>query len=127
MTGSFKVSSTFRCYGGSHLNNPAVRHPPLIPLQILAGPGSGKTKVLTSRIVYLVTECGYDPTSICAVTFTNKAASEMRQRLTAQLGEEVTKKIKVGTFHAISAMFLRTFGKVVGVHRDFSICDADDR
>ena len=83
--------------------------------------------MLTSRIVYLIKECGHDPESICAVTFTNKAASEMRERLAASIGAEVTKEIKVGTFHAISARFLRKFGKAVGVRDNFSVCDADDR
>ncbi len=63
--------------------------PPDVPLQILAGPGSGKTRVLTSRVAYLVQHHGYKPHQIVAVTFTNKAANEMRKRLKALLGDKI--------------------------------------
>ncbi|KAF9485206.1 P-loop containing nucleoside triphosphate hydrolase protein [Pholiota conissans] len=85
----------------------AVEHDPKIPLQILAGPGSGKTKVLTSRIARLILIHKLPPKSICAVTFTNKAANEMRERLTKLLGKEATKALQMGTFHSICAKFLR--------------------
>ncbi|KAF9223657.1 UvrD-helicase-domain-containing protein [Gyrodon lividus] len=110
--------------------NPAqsqcVEHPPALPLQILAGPGSGKTRVLTSRIAYLIMHHGMDPSSICAVTFTNKAANEMHTRLVKILGKNNTNKIKLGTFHAICALFLRKYGYLIGVERNFTICDADE-
>ncbi|KAF9243513.1 ATP-dependent DNA helicase pcra [Melanogaster broomeanus] len=103
-----------------------VEHPPAIPLQILAGPGSGKTRVLTSRIAYLILHHGMDPSSICAVTFTNKAANEMRTRLIKILGKNRTDDIKLGTFHAICALFLRKHGHLVGLERNFTICDTDE-
>lgn len=105
----------------------AVRHPPEIPLQILAGPGSGKTKVLTCRIAHLITHHHILPFSICAVTFTNKAANEMRERLTKLVGKETTGQIKIGTFHALCAMFLRWHAGLVGIEGSFTICDADER
>ena len=74
---------------------------------VLAGAGSGKTKVLTSRIANLVKNCNVNPYSIMAVTFTNKAAKEMQSRLAAILGEEVVKKMWVGTFHNICGRILR--------------------
>ncbi|KAJ3548442.1 hypothetical protein NM688_g5299 [Phlebia brevispora] len=104
----------------------AVQHPPHIPLQILAGPGSGKTKVLTSRIAHLVTVHSIPPTSICAVTFTNKAANEMRERLEKLVGNHVTSQIKLGTFHALCAMFLRKHATLIGIGRNFTVCDADE-
>ena len=105
----------------------AVQHPPDIPLQILAGPGSGKTRVLTSRIVHLVSVHGVQPASICAVTFTNKAASEMRERLKKMLGDEIVSQIKMGTFHALCARYLRRYATLVGAEGNFTVCDADER
>ncbi|PCH42532.1 UvrD-helicase-domain-containing protein [Wolfiporia cocos MD-104 SS10] len=104
----------------------AVMHSPDIPLQILAGPGSGKTKVLTCRIAHLISKHSISPQSICAVTFTNKAANEMRERLTKLIGIEQTNQIKLGTFHAICSMFLRKYAKLVGLDSNFTICDADE-
>ncbi|KAI8980111.1 UvrD-helicase-domain-containing protein [Trametes punicea] len=104
----------------------AVQHPPQIPLQILAGPGSGKTKVLTMRIAYLITHCHLPPWSLCAVTFTNKAANEMRERLIKLIGKDSTAQIKMGTFHAMCAMFLRRYSRVVGIEGNFTVCDADE-
>ena len=75
-------------------------------LLVLAGAGSGKTKVLTTRIVNLV-KSGVNPYKILAVTFTNKAAKEMRERLSKMIGEEVVKKMWVGTFHNICGRILR--------------------
>ena len=70
-------------------SNPAVVHPPQVPLQILAGPGSGKTRTLTTRIAHLILHHNIPPAHIVAVTFTNKAANEMRHRLRALLGNRV--------------------------------------
>ena len=104
-----------------------MEHPPNVPLQILAGPGSGKTKVLTSRIVHLITQHGILPSSICAVTFTNKAALEMRTRLGKILAKEQVRQIKMGTFHALCAQFLRKYATLVGINGNFTVCDADER
>ena len=96
------------------------------PLLIVAGPGSGKTRVLTHRIAYLVGECGVNPWQILAVTFTNKAAREMRERLDRLLlsrSEDVT----MGTFHAVCARILRRHGERVGLDRNFTIYDQDDQ
>ncbi|KAG1762716.1 P-loop containing nucleoside triphosphate hydrolase protein [Suillus occidentalis] len=103
-----------------------VTHRPDSPLQILAGPGSGKTKVLTSRIAYMILHHGMDPSSICAVTFTNKAANEMRARLIKLVGKDSVNKVKLGTFHAICALFLRKYGTSVGLDGNFTICDSDE-
>ncbi|KAI0635844.1 UvrD-helicase-domain-containing protein [Trametes polyzona] len=104
----------------------AVQHPPQIPLQILAGPGSGKTKVLTMRIAYLISSCHLPPWALCAVTFTNKAANEMRERLVKLIGKDNTAQIKMGTFHALCAKFLRKYSRVVGIEGNFTVCDADE-
>ena len=97
------------------------------PVLVLAGPGSGKTRVLTYRIAYLVKECGIDPYNIMAVTFTNKAAREMRDRLEKLLGVSAAKELTLGTFHAICARFLRREAPHVGLSREFAIYDDDDQ
>ncbi|KAF8896349.1 P-loop containing nucleoside triphosphate hydrolase protein [Infundibulicybe gibba] len=104
----------------------AVQHAPKVPLQILAGPGSGKTKVLTSRIAHLILHHHLAPSSICAVTFTNKAANEMRNRLIKLIGKQSTSEVRMGTFHALCALFLRKYSKIVGLEDNFTICDADE-
>ncbi|KAJ7087339.1 P-loop containing nucleoside triphosphate hydrolase protein [Mycena belliarum] len=104
----------------------AVLHAPDVPLQILAGPGSGKTKVLTSRIAYLILHHMLPPSSICAVTFTNKAANEMRERLSKLIGKQRMSEVRMGTFHALCALFLRKFSKIVGIQANFTVCDAEE-
>ncbi|KAF7976974.1 hypothetical protein HWV62_5051 [Athelia sp. TMB] len=107
----------------------AVQHPPDTPLQILAGPGSGKTKVLTSRIAHLILHHRIPPSSICAVTFTNKAANEMRERLEKLLGKDRTSQVQMGTFHALCAGFLRKWCSraELGIEANFTVCDSDER
>ncbi|KAF9532506.1 P-loop containing nucleoside triphosphate hydrolase protein [Crepidotus variabilis] len=104
----------------------AVTHDPKIPLQILAGPGSGKTKVLTSRIAHLILVHKVAPSSICAVTFTNKAANEMRERLNKLIGKSRTTALQMGTFHSICVRYLRMHSSVVGLEDNFTICDSDE-
>lgn len=96
------------------------------PLLILAGPGSGKTRVITHRIAYLVRVCGVRPQHIMAVTFTNKAAREMKERLDRLL-PHVAENLTVGTFHAICARILRQSGKPVGLETNFVIYDEEDQ
>ena len=97
------------------------------PVLVLAGPGSGKTRVLTYRIAYLIDQVGVSPSHILAVTFTNKAAREMRERLDALLGVGRAAALTVGTFHAICSRFLRRDIHHLGRERDFAIYDADDQ
>jgi DNA helicase-2/ATP-dependent DNA helicase PcrA len=96
------------------------------PVLILAGPGSGKTRVITYRVAYLVRTCGVSPHHIMAVTFTNKAAREMKDRLEQLLGQAI-EALTLGTFHAICARILRRDGKAVGVESSFVIYDEDDQ
>ena len=77
------------------------------PMLILAGPGSGKTRVITHRIAYMVTSCGVAPYHIMALTFTNKAAGEMIARLERYFPKKVVSKIESGTFHAVSYRWLK--------------------
>ncbi len=97
------------------------------PLLIIAGPGSGKTRVIAHRIAYLVRERRVHPRRILAVTFTNKAAREMRDRVYALVGEEAGRDISLGTFHAICSRILRIDGEAIGVPRTFTIQDTMDQ
>jgi len=96
------------------------------PLLVLAGAGSGKTRVLTHRVAWLIRQREIDPGSILAVTFTNKAAGEMKERISALVGEG-GRSVWVGTFHSIGARLLRRESLRLGIARDFSIFDRDDQ
>ncbi|KAF4125604.1 DNA helicase II / ATP-dependent DNA helicase PcrA [Geosmithia morbida] len=93
---------------------------------ILAGPGSGKTHTLTSRVVWLIQHGGYQPCDVIVATFTVKAAREMRERIGKLLGPEVEKKIILGTFHSISRRYLASYGKHIGLDSKFTIADDGD-
>src|SRR5215213_7165179 len=95
------------------------------PLLVLAGAGSGKTRVLTTRIAWLVEEMGVDPGSILALTFTNKAAGEMRDRVRKALGRDPL-GMWIGTFHSIGVRILRRDAQRLGWSPGFSVYDADD-
>lgn len=97
------------------------------PVLVLAGPGSGKTRVLTHRIAYMIGPAGVDPFHILAVTFTNKAAREMKERLDNLLGAGRAAALTVGTFHSLCARFLRRDIVHLGRERDFAIYDSDDQ
>ena len=96
------------------------------PLLIVAGPGSGKTRVISHRVAYLIRVCGISPYRILAVTFTNKAAREMKDRLQRLVGTRVD-QLSVGTFHGFCAGLLRRDGNHVGLDSNFSIYDDEDQ
>src|SRR3954454_10502805 len=96
------------------------------PLLILAGAGSGKTRVITSRIAYLVGDGHAKPQEVLAVTFTNKAAEEMRARVESLLGSDLS-GMWVSTFHALCARLLRREAPAIGLSRDFVIYDSSDQ
>ena len=96
------------------------------PLLIVAGPGSGKTRVISHRVAYLIRVCGVSPYRILAVTFTNKAAREMKDRLQGLVGTRAD-QLSVGTFHAFCASLLRRDGKHMGLDPGFSIYDDEDQ
>ena len=97
------------------------------PTLVVAGAGSGKTKVLTSRLAYLVDQKKAWPNQILCVTFTNKAAKEMRDRVTKILSNKVNALGWLGTFHAISVKFLRRHAEAIGLKSNFTILDTDDQ
>ena len=96
------------------------------PLLILAGAGSGKTRVITYRIAYLIQRRGVFPSNILAITFTNKAAQEMRDRITGLIGD-VARNMWVGTFHSMFARILRRHAELIGYTPTYSIIDTDDQ
>ena len=97
------------------------------PLLIVAGAGSGKTKVLTSRIAHIISEKRAFPNQILAVTFTNKASKEMQNRISQMLGSSATGLSWLGTFHSICAKLLRKHASAVNLNSNFTIIDTDDQ
>jgi DNA helicase-2/ATP-dependent DNA helicase PcrA len=97
------------------------------PVLILAGAGSGKTRVLAHRVAYLIGVKAVRPWQILAVTFTNKAAAELRARITGLVGEEAGHEVAMGTFHALCARVLRRDGSAIGLDSHFVVYDSDDQ
>ena len=95
------------------------------PVLIVAGAGSGKTRVLTSRIAYIL-EKGCDPSRVLALTFTKKAASEMKERIALMVGERKARRLYMGTFHSVFIRFLREFSESLGYPQSFTIYDTSD-
>ena len=96
------------------------------PVLIVAGAGSGKTRVLTSRIAYILAEKNLDPARILALTFTKKAASEMKERIALMVGERRARRLYMGTFHSVFIRFLREFSESLGYPSTFTIYDTSD-
>ncbi len=97
------------------------------PCLVLAGAGSGKTRVITQKIAYLIEHCNYEARNIAALTFTNKAAAEMRERVAKLLKEPgLAKQLTVSTFHSLGVQILRREANNVGLKERFSIMDSDD-
>src|SRR6201996_4152148 len=95
------------------------------PIMIVAGAGSGKTKVLTTRIAHLLNN-GVDAFNILALTFTNKAAAEMKERVEHILGNTEARNLYIGTFHSVFARILRAEANKLGYPNNFTIYDSDD-
>ena len=96
------------------------------PLLVLAGAGSGKTRVITEKIAYLIARRNLAPHKIAAITFTNKAAREMRERVAKMISAEAAQALTVCTFHALGLKFLHIEHERAGLRRNFSVLDADD-
>jgi len=97
------------------------------PSLVVAGAGSGKTRVLTSRLAYILKQKKAWPNQVLCVTFTNKAAKEMRDRVIKILGGKASSLAWLGTFHSISVKFLRRHAEAVGLKSNFTILDTDDQ
>ncbi|MBQ2065541.1 MAG: UvrD-helicase domain-containing protein, partial [Paludibacteraceae bacterium] len=95
------------------------------PSLVVAGAGSGKTRVLTYKVAYLIS-LGLKPYNILAITFTNKAAREMKERIASMIDEDTARRLSMGTFHSIFMRILRTEAEAAGLNKDFTIVDADD-
>ncbi|THC98898.1 hypothetical protein EYZ11_001611 [Aspergillus tanneri] len=103
----------------------AVTSPSRI-LQVLAPPGSGKTKTLTARVAYLLSHHGYRPQDVICCTFTIKASREMRERLARLIGDRAQSRLILGTFHSICRRYLVSYGYMIGLRRGFGIADSGD-
>ncbi|KAL1297908.1 hypothetical protein AAFC00_006423 [Neodothiora populina] len=109
--------------------NPAQRlavTSPAASLQVLAPPGSGKTKTLTARVSYFIAQRRLKPWNIIVCTFTVKAASEMKDRIKTVIGEEQAKKLVLGTFHSVARRYLVSYGHHIGIEKNFGIADMSD-
>ncbi|KAL8973280.1 MAG: hypothetical protein Q9197_002422 [Variospora fuerteventurae] len=99
---------------------------PVNVVQILAPPGSGKTKTLTARVAYFVKHYNYRPWNILCLTFTIKSSREMKERLAKLVGNGVEAKLILGTFHSVCRRYLVSYGHLIGIPRDFGIADSSD-
>ena len=97
------------------------------PCLVLAGAGSGKTRVITNKIAYLVQQCGYKARNIAAVTFTNKAAREMKERVGQTLNKQESRGLLVSTFHSLGLDIIRREYKILGLKAGFSLFDDQDQ
>ncbi|KAG2419213.1 hypothetical protein HFD88_004008 [Aspergillus terreus] len=111
--------------GLNYAQRDAVTSPASI-LQVLAPPGSGKTKTLTARVAYLLSHHGYQPQDVICCTFTIKASREMRERLAKLVGDDVQSRLILGTFHSICRRYLVSYGYLIGLRRGFGIADSSD-
>ncbi|KTD33065.1 ATP-dependent DNA helicase Rep [Legionella nautarum] len=116
------------CSGKDMLNSQQMAAVKYIdgPLLVLAGAGSGKTRVITQKIAYLIEQCGYTASTICAVTFTNKAANEMRARIASVLPAASRRGLKVATFHTLGLSILKRNVAFCALKKGFSIFDSED-
>ena len=96
-------------------------------LQILAPPGSGKTKTLTSRVAYLLQHHNYKPWNVICLTFTIKSSKEMKERISKLVDSGVEKKLVLGTFHSVCRRYLVAYGHLIGLKKDFGIADSSDQ
>lgn len=99
---------------------------PASVLQILAPPGSGKTKTLTSRVAYLLSHYGYKPWNILCLTFTIKSAREMKERIAKLIGDGMEARLILGTFHSVCRRYLVSYGHLIGIPKGFGIADNSD-
>ena len=99
---------------------------PAAVLQILAPPGSGKTKTLTSRVAHLLRHDGFKPWDILCLTFTIKSAREMKERLSRLLGDDAESRLILGTFHSVCRRYLASYGHLIGIRKGFGIADSSD-
>lgn len=99
---------------------------PSTALQVLAPPGSGKTKTLTTRVAYLIAQQGMRPWNMIVCTFTIKAAKEMKERIRTFIGDEFESKLVLGTFHSIARRYLARYGHYIGIAKNFGIADSND-
>lgn len=111
--------------GLNHAQREAVTSSSSI-LQVLAPPGSGKTKTLTARVAYLLSHHRYQPQDVICCTFTIKASREMRERLAKLIGEKLESRLILGTFHSICRRYLVKYGYLIGLRKGFGIADSDD-
>ena len=100
---------------------------PVNVLQVLAPPGSGKTKTLTSRVAYLLRHFDYKPWNVICLTFTIKSSKEMKERISKLIGHGTEKKLILGTFHSICRRYLAAYGHLIGMSKDFGIADSSDQ